>query len=105
MKDKGILLGDDGDLMVNPVWSSNGILLSGLTVDNSTYQNQYIILMAHPGELKEHPVLGVGISDITNDNDTAGWSSNIKRQLEKDGMKVQKVTFDRNLNLEIEAGY
>lgn len=105
MKDKGILIDYDGDLLISLCKDIKNEIVSGVITGNTLYQNQYIILRAHKGELKEFPVLGAGLSDITNDNDVAGWSNEIRRQLEKDGMKVNKVRFDRNMNLEIDAGY
>lgn len=105
MKDKGMLIGYDGDLVVRLSKNAKNEIASGVMIGNTLYQNQYVILKAHKGELKEFPVLGAGLSDITNDNDVAGWSNEIKRQLEKDGMKVSKVKFDQSMNLEIDASY
>lgn len=105
MKDRGMLIGYDGDFIVNPGRNAKNEIVTGIITGNTLYQNQYIILKAHKGELKEFPVLGAGLSDITNDNDTAGWGNEIKRQLEKDGMKVSKVRFDENMNFKIDAEY
>lgn len=105
MKSIGILLEQDGDLLANIVKDENGIVQSGLTIGHTLYQNQYILLKAYPGELKEYPVLGAGIADIINDKEIAGWSTKIREQLERDGMNVKKVTFDKKMNLEIEAVY
>lgn len=105
MKDRGVLIGYDGDFITRTSRNEKGEIISGLVIGNSLYQNQFIILKSYKGELKEYPVLGVGLSDITNDNDIAGWNSEIKRQLEKDGMTVAAITFDKNMNLEINAGY
>lgn len=105
MKNRGILIGYDGDIAVSPTKNTKGEIAAGMGIGHTLYQNQYIILKAHKGELKEFPVLGVGLEDITNDNDVAGWSNKIKEQLEKDGMIVDKVMFDRNMNLEIDADY
>lgn len=105
MKDKGILIGYDGDFLTRISRNEKGEITAGLVVGKSLYQNQFIILKSHKGELKEYPVLGVGFSDVTNDNDMAGWNSEIKQQLEKDGMQVKSVKVDRHLNVEIEASY
>lgn len=105
MKSIGILLEQEGDVMVDVVRDKNGMIESGLVVGHTLYQNQYILLKAYPGELKEYPVLGAGIGDIVNDREIAGWSTRIREQLERDGMNVKKVTFDRKMNLEIEAAY
>lgn len=105
MKGKGILIGEDGDLKVRPQRDGNGVIVAGLLIGNTVSQNQYILLRAYPGELKEHPALGVGVADLVNDNDISGWSNEIRMQLEKDGMKVSKVKFGRDMNLEIDAEY
>lgn len=105
MKSIGILLEQEGDLVAKVVRDENGIIQSGWVVGHTLYQNQYILLKAYPGELKEYPVLGTGIADIVNDKEIAGWSTRIREQLERDGMNVKKVTFDKKMNLEIEAVY
>lgn len=105
MKGKGILLNEEGDLAVDPVRNEHGLLVSGLQIGNTAYQNQFVILSAYKGELKEFPLLGVGLRDIVNDNDITGWTTEIRLQLQKDGFTVQKVGFDRNMNLEIQAEY
>ena len=105
MKGKGIILNEEGDLSVDPVRDEYGLIVSGVQIGNAAYQNQFVILSAYKGELKEYPVLGVGLRDIVNDNDIAGWTSEIRLQLQKDGFTVRSVGFDRNMNLEIEAEY
>lgn len=105
MKEKGILMREDGDLLVLPVKDGQQVIQSGLVVGNSVYQNQYIILTAHKGELKEFPMLGAGLPDMVHDHDIAGWGNEVRWQLQQDGMKVERVGFDRNMNLEIEASY
>lgn len=105
MKGTGMLMGDDGDLMVRPKRDEQGMFVSGFVVGHILYQNQFILLKAHKGELKEFPVLGIGLADMVHDHDVAGWSSEIRRQLEKDGMKVKRVVFGPHMNLEIDAGY
>lgn len=104
MKGLGMLIDSGGDLSVRPQKEKDG--LKGIQIGNTAWQNQYILLRAHKGELKEYPVLGVGISDITNDNDAAEWNRTIREQLEKDGFSVKKVSFEKDtMNLKIEAEY
>ena len=72
----------NGDLAV-----SSGVLVVG----NTTYQNEYIILKSQRGEIKEYPLMGVGIDDIVNDHDEAGWKMKIKEHLAMDDIKVAKI--------------
>lgn len=62
-----------------------------LVVENTTYQNEYIILKSQRGEIKEYPLMGVGIDDIVNDHDEAGWKMKIKEHLAMDDIKVAKI--------------
>ncbi len=95
MKNQGICIGENGDLLIR-----NGTLAIG----NTLYQNQYLILGSQPGEWKEFPTLGAGIADLALDHDLSGWTAKIKSQLEKDEMKVKQVVFE-NGKLHIEATY
>ena len=53
MKKIGILLDpSDGDLLLNG---------GALAVGNTLYQNQFLILKAQKGDLKEFPMMGAGI--------------------------------------------
>lgn len=100
-----MLMDGDGDLMIRPVRDEQGAIAEGLMVGNTVYQNQYVILSIHKGELKEFPTLGVGLPDMVNDHDVAGWENEVSLQLQNDGMKVSRVAFGRGLALEIEAEY
>ena len=75
-----------------------------LVVGDTTLQNQELILLAQPGEWKEHPMVGCGIEGITNDNDTNVWRRDIREQLQRDGMTVRSIRFNQD-NIEIDAEY
>ena len=75
-----------------------GQITQGLTLGDTLAQNQAIIMEMHPGELKERPMVGVGISDMLLDNDPLFWRTKIKEQLEMDGQKVEDVSItDRQI--------
>ena len=83
MKKTGLQISNtDSDLVV-----TNG----ELTIGDTLYQNQYIILQAQKGDLKEYPLMGVGIEDITNDDDLAEWKRRIRDEMKKDGLTVTKT--------------
>jgi hypothetical protein len=95
MKKIGIQLDQDIDIIV-----SNGHLQIGHTL----YQNQYLILKAQKGDYKEYPILGVGIDDITNDEDTTEWKRRIREEFERDGLSVNSISID-NGEIKIDADY
>jgi hypothetical protein len=84
-KGAGILLDENGDIMVR-----NGSIVVG----DASLQNQYLILLAQNGEFKEHPTLGVGISDILHDDDELEWKKRIREEFAKDDLKVNKIDLD-----------
>lgn len=81
-----------------------GLIQRGLTLGDTLNQNQAIILAMHQGELKERPMLGVGISDMLLDNDPIYWRTRIKEHLEMDGEKVESVKITRT-GIQIKAKY
>lgn len=81
-----------------------GLIIQGLTLGDPLNQNQAIILAMHPGEMKELPMMGVGISDMLLDNDPLFWRTKIKEQLEMDGEKVGSVKITRS-GIQIKATY
>lgn len=99
----GIQLADFAPL-IDIKKDSLGLIQRGLTLGDTLNQNQAIILAMHQGELKERPMMGVGISDMLLDNDPIYWRTMIKEQLEMDGEKVGSVKITRT-GIQIEAKY
>lgn len=75
-----------------------------LTLGEITPQNQALLLAAHKGEYKESPLLGVGLSDVTNDHDWNGWKRIIAEQLETDGQRIDRLEISEK-GLILEAQY
>jgi len=96
VKQTGLQISSDLDLLINVEKDSEGLITSGLVIGDTLYQNQYIILSAQKGELKENPLLGVGIEDMANDEDVLPWKKSIREELAKDGMKVDTLTIDKS---------
>ena len=95
---RGMLLGDDGDLMVE-----NGGLVIGQTDD----QNVSMLISASKGEFKHAPSLGVGLVDFIKKSGTSA-SEELKRRisvnLKADGYKVNRYSLSPagELNLDYE---
>lgn len=78
--------GDGEGRYLEPV-IENGALATG----DILRQNQVLLLLLHKGELKEHPAVGVGVSDMPLDNDPIYWRTLIREQLEMDGQRVDNI--------------
>lgn len=101
----GILIDNDTlDLKVSVERSGTGQITRGLVIGHSLYQNQALILNCHKGEIKEHPAMGVGISDMIADDDITGWKREITLQMEADSMIVNKIEISSQ-KLIIDADY
>jgi len=99
----GIQLTNDCELVINPV-RDNGLIISGLVVGDTLYQNQFMILNAQKGEFKENPTLGVGLNDMANDDDLNEWKKAIREEFAKDGLKVDKLSITTS-GMEVKADY
>lgn len=101
MKHTGIQLNKDYDLDIAVQRDGNGLIVAGLVIGDTAYQNQALLLMCQPGEFKESPTVGVGIGDIANDHDFALWRRAITEQLEADGMQINTLILtDKGLTLD-----
>lgn len=99
---KGITL--NTDLHISPRTLPDGGI-TGFKIDDITYQNQYSILVAYPGEYKHSPTKGIGIDSYLDDESPEELFMEIRTQLTSEGMQVKKVGFNERSKLEIEAGY
>lgn len=91
----GLLLGQDYQPIIEQ---------GGLALGETTPQNQALILQLHPGELKENPAVGCGISDMLLDHDPLRWRQLIREQLELDGQIVQEIKIT-TMGIIIDARY
>lgn len=91
----GILL----DSNYEPIISSGEMVLGEITA-----QNQAIILRCHKGEIKEHPALGVGISDMLLDHNPLYWRSRIREALELDGQSLEEIKISAH-TISLSGGY
>ncbi|MDR2652193.1 MAG: hypothetical protein LBC68_07760 [Prevotellaceae bacterium] len=104
MKNTGIQINSDYDIAIQLRYDEAGKIVSGLTIGDVLYQNQAMLLLAHKGEIKEYPRVGVGLSDIVNDNDIQGWRSEISEQLTNDGQRISRLELNES-GLTLEAKY
>lgn len=90
------------DEMTNDIKIENGHIAIGETLP----QNEFLLLVMNKGELKEDPLVGVGISDMLNDNDIIGWKRKIRDGLKADGMKVEQISISSDGRIKkLEAKY
>lgn len=98
------MLLSDYEPLIDVRRDAEGRITVGLRTGDVLKQNQALILTLHKGELKERPMVGVGLSDMLLDNDPMYWRSTIRDQLELDGQTVGDVEVMTN-GVKIEADY
>ena len=104
-KETGILINHDIDeLSIIPVMDSQGRILRGFDIGNATQQNIGIIVKSQPGEIKEFPLLGVGIDNSLLEQDALFFKHKIRQQLEIDGLRVSRLEI-KGQTIELEANY
>jgi len=104
-KGTGILLDEKtSDLKIVVKRNASGTITSGVIVGNTTTQNQFVLLQAHTGELKNAPTTGVGISDMLLDNNSLCWKTKIRETLEDEGLKIKSLEFINN-KINVDAHY
>lgn len=113
-KGKGIQLNDHNDpndtgqlmdLKVKPVRGADGKLMSGFVVGSTLEQNKALLLLAHPGDLKFSPDLGVGIEDALLGDDFLAFRHKIRENFAADGLKVTRLDFYANKPFRVDANY
>lgn len=113
-KDKGIQLNDHNDpatggeimdLKIDPVRGADGKIMNGLVVGKTLKQNQALLLLAQPGDLKFAPTLGVGIEDALLSDDFLVFRHLIREHFAVDGMRVNRLDFYPGKPFKVEAVY
>ncbi|MCK8143214.1 hypothetical protein MW871_15090 [Flavobacterium sp. I-SCBP12n] len=111
MKAIGIQYNDNNDngeildLKVSVVRDASGQIASGLVIGNTLEQNKASILIAHQGEFKFNPDLGVGLGDIALSSDYLEYRHKIREHFAKDGLVVETLDLFENKPLKIVANY
>lgn len=96
----------------------NGILLDDTTnelflgtagrmsIGNTLYQNQYVLLNSRPGDIKNAPLTGAGVGDMPGDEQSPQiWKKTIREQLARDLLKVKELTVSASGDIHIQADY
>jgi hypothetical protein len=91
-----ILLNSAFDLQYN----ANGEIIRG----ESSLQHQLLLLTCVKGDFKENPTVCVGAEGFLKENDPGSLLMEIKKEFERDGMKVNTVQLLGN-DLKIDAVY
>lgn len=92
---KDILLNTDNDLQI-----ANGDFVAG----ESLNQQVGLLLLLNKGELKQHPLTGVGIYDLINTESAIDIKKAVREQLKDDGLKLRALELTNN-KLYITADY
>lgn len=91
-----ILLNDLGDAMIN-----NGDFATGESIN----QQQALILIAHQGEFKMSPEIGVGIADLLLGEELLEYRHKIRNHFMMDGLKINRLDLYELGKLKIDVEY
>lgn len=111
MKSIGLQYNDNNDngeildLKVSVVRDLSGKIKSGLVIGNSLEQIKASILIAHQGDFKFNPDLGVGLGDIALSSDYLQYRHKIGEHFTKDGLIIEILNLYENKPLMIVADY
>lgn len=92
------------DILFNSDYSlkiENGDFVIG----ESTYQHQRNLLLADKGEYKESPTIGVGVRRYLESERPSELAREIRLEFIADGMDVNAINIDDNLEISIDASY
>lgn len=93
------------DILLNK--STNDLVIQNgdLVIGESTRQHQQLLLLFEKGDLIEFPTHGVGTRSWINDDVSfADLKAEIKREFERDGMRVTKIAVSSQ-TITTEANY
>lgn len=102
---RGLQLNETGDLKIRVVRDKEGRILSGLCLGDVTRQSQLLLLSSNKGDFKSAPLLGIGLIDYLNDEQADSLLREIRSQLKRVGMKINKLGISPSGSLEIDADY
>lgn len=89
---KGILLDGEYGLVVSPRRDGNGKITGGMLVGDTLMQETAIVLKLRPGDLKEDPKVGVGLTKyIRSAVNPAKVEIDIKQHLTRVGIDWEEV--------------
>ena len=91
---KGIVLGVNGDLKVEVIRDSNGMIVQGVVIGDSDYDHISMIVESQKGDFKDYPVLGVGKQYLKTVGRATEMRADISTQLELDGYKADVQVSD-----------
>lgn len=95
MKNKGILLDDNSDLLIEN---------KSMTIGDAIGQNQKHLILTEKTELKFTPMRGVGAKRFLEDNTPNNLAREIRQEFAIDGMVVNSIKIINGI-INVDANY
>ena len=76
-----------------------------MVVGDAALQHQQDLLTANEGEYKFDPLVGVGLAEFLDDEDSSAMMKKVRVQFGSDGMNVRMARINANGKIEIDAEY
>ncbi|MGH2643542.1 MAG: hypothetical protein ACRDE2_06320 [Chitinophagaceae bacterium] len=92
------------DIMLSNTYDLN-VANGDFAIGESIEQHQQLLLLTNPGEWKENPEAGIGVSNYLLDETPADLKRAIRMGFNADGMTVDQITVDVTGIIGISANY
>lgn len=76
-----------------------------IVLTESTEQHKRDLLLASQGDFKQTPTIGIDCVAFLHDTDPSDFLRTVRKQCEKDGMRVSNVSYNAQGELTIDAEY
>jgi hypothetical protein len=103
-KGRGIRLLEDYSPQIAVHRDERGLITGGLIIGDTKWQNVALLMDIHKGEIKDAPLVGIGLEDFLNDEDYRSARREIIAQLEMDGMRIKRLKIGNGV-FDLEAEY
>ena len=87
--------------------NSQGLIVNGLNPGASQAQNEVLILASNPGDFKNSPTLGVGLTNalLGDSSDILGYRHAVRRNYDLEGLDIEELDMFSVSRINIKARY
>ncbi len=93
------------DLLLTEGFDLDFTATGDLKVGEATQQHKKCLLVAHKGDWRQFPWVGVGIGSYVLDDAFAGVQQEIQKQFELDGLRIESLEVRADGTINEKSGY
>lgn len=97
---KGILVGENGDLLIKTRRGNDGMLIGGIVIGNNAVQCAGFVLQMNQGDLKEDPIIGANLfREIRGKLNRERISGKIETSLIRANINIEEVKREMQVSI------